>query len=158
MNKDDLMYLKPNFVAEPLVENWYAWSQLISPTTCGMYLINKNLPIMKSYMLSPKAHAAAVKNPHMLGGPFINYEGKFVEEITELYERTKNNNQDFFELSEAILKTEQLLKNEAKGGSLEALYAKLPGCLKGFVELVYDINDNPGIRFFEQLLYKSKFY
>ena len=30
------MYLKPNVVMEPLVDNWYAWSHLISPATAAM--------------------------------------------------------------------------------------------------------------------------
>jgi hypothetical protein len=41
---------------------------------------------------------------------------------------------------------------------MEALYSKVPDILKGYVELVYDLHDNPSIRFLEGLLYGSKFY
>ena len=42
--------------------------------------------------------------------------------------------------------------------SLEPLYEKVPEILKGYVELVYDLNNNPSFRFYEHLLYKSKYY
>ena len=34
----------------------------------------------------------------------------------------------------------------------------MPDILKGYVELVYDLNNNPSYRFFEALLYNSEFY
>jgi L-ascorbate metabolism protein UlaG (beta-lactamase superfamily) len=62
------------------------------------------------------------------------------------------------EFAEAIKTLDQMLVNEATGYSMEALYSKVPDLLKGYVELVYDLRDNPSIRFLEGLLYKSKFY
>jgi len=73
---DSLVYLKPNFVAEPMVDRWYAWTHLVSPATGCLNIKNRHVPIMKSYLLSPMAHAAAIKNPKMLGGPFIYNPGK----------------------------------------------------------------------------------
>lgn len=34
----------------------------------------------------------------------------------------------------------------------------MPENLKGYVELVYHLNNNPAIRYLEGLLYKSKYY
>src|SRR5437868_11052933 len=51
-----------------------------------------------------------------------------------------------------------MLKENARCYSMEALYDKVPEILKGYVELVYDLNNNPSFRFFESLLYKSRFY
>jgi len=51
-----------------------------------------------------------------------------------------------------------MIYKEAKGQSLENLYDKVPDILKGYVELVYDLNGNASFRFFEYLLYKSKYY
>ncbi|MEL7004456.1 MAG: MBL fold metallo-hydrolase, partial [Bacteroidota bacterium] len=51
-----------------------------------------------------------------------------------------------------------MLKGCAKGYSLEPLYEKVPEILKGYVELIYDLNHNPSFRIYESLLYKSKFY
>jgi len=158
MDNSALVYLKPNFVAEPLVQSWYAWAQLISPVSGALYLTKKNIPVMKSYMLSPKAHAAACRNPKMLGGPFIDYNGEKIEEITELYNQTIEKNPELFELAEAVSEVQKLLDNEAKGNALKELYEKIPECLQGYIELVYDLNDNPSIRFFESMFYESPFY
>lgn len=51
-----------------------------------------------------------------------------------------------------------MLKAHPRGHSLEEAYGKVPDLLKGLVELVYDLNNNPGYRFFEPLLYQTGFY
>ena len=38
------------------------------------------------------------------------------------------------------------------------MYAEVPACLQGYVELVYDLNNHPSFRLIEPLLYKSPFY
>jgi L-ascorbate metabolism protein UlaG (beta-lactamase superfamily) len=151
-------YLKPNVVIEPLVERWYAWSHLISPATAAMNVVGRHLKIMNSYIQSPQIHAAAVRNPKMLGGPFMDYKTPRVEDIKRLRETTRVDHADCIALAQAIAELDELLKKEAKGYSLEALYEKVPEILKGYVELAYDLNNNPSFRIFESLLYKSKFY
>ena len=151
-------YLKPNVVVEPLVQGWYAWSHLIAPATAAMNITGRHLKIMNSYIQAPKIHAAAVKNPKMLGGPFMDYEEERVAEIKELRTRTQQEQEDSINLAAAIKELDQMLKTKAKGHSLEALYDEVPEILKGYVELVYDLNDNPSFRFFEPLLYRSKYY
>ncbi|MFM7854940.1 MAG: MBL fold metallo-hydrolase, partial [Flammeovirgaceae bacterium] len=74
----------PNVVMEPLVDRWYAWSHLISPATAALNIVGRHLRIMNSYVQAPQVHAAAVKNPKMRGGPFIDLGGKHVEEIRNL--------------------------------------------------------------------------
>ncbi|MEO0934013.1 MAG: hypothetical protein AAFY21_09715, partial [Cyanobacteria bacterium J06641_2] len=37
MNKDKV-FLKPNAIAEPLINQWYAWSYLVPPATAAMYI------------------------------------------------------------------------------------------------------------------------
>lgn len=152
------MYLKPNVVIEPLVERWYAWSHLISPATAAMNVVGRHLKIMNSYVQSPQIHAAAVQNPKMLGGPFMDYKVPRVDDIKKLRESTKQNQADSIALAEAIVALEHMLKKEAKGYSLETLYDKVPEILKGYIELTYDLNNNPSFRLFESLLYKSKYY
>jgi L-ascorbate metabolism protein UlaG (beta-lactamase superfamily) len=51
-----------------------------------------------------------------------------------------------------------MLRANAKGFSLESLYALVPEPLRGYVELVYDLHNNPSFRLIEPLLYKSRFY
>lgn len=153
-----LFYLKPNVVIEPLVDRWYAWSHLISPATAAMNIVGRHLKIMNSYVQAPQIHAAAVKNPKMIGGPFIDYDSNRVDEIKKLIENTKETRKNSIELQLAIIELDKMLKTNANGYSLESLYSKVPDILKGFVELVYDLNNNPSFRIFESLLYKSDLY
>lgn len=156
--KDNTWYLKPNVIIEPLIERWYAWSHLVSPATAAMNVVGRHLKIMNSYIQSPQIHAAAVQNPKMLGGPFMDYKKQRVEDIRQLKEQTLQKQANMIAFSEAVVELDKMLKAHAKGYSLESLYEKVPELLKGYVELVYDINNNPSFRFFEALLYKSEFY
>jgi L-ascorbate metabolism protein UlaG (beta-lactamase superfamily) len=153
-----LFYLKPNVVIEPLIDRWHAWPHLISPATLAMNIVGRHLKIMNSYLQAPQIHAAAIKNPKMLGGPFMDYNGSRIEDVKRLKEDTIKNRAKLIELHSAIFELDKMLKTYAKGYSLEPLYEKVPEILKGYVELVYDLNNNPSYRFFESLLYKSEFY
>lgn len=151
-------YLKPNIVVEPLVDQWYAWSHLIPPAPAAMNITDRHMKIMESYITSPQVHAAAVKNPAMMGGPFIDYQGKRVDEIKALLERTKKERGHLIAMSKAIKDLDELLRTEATGYSLEPLYEKVPEVLKGYVELIYDLNNQPSFRLIEPLLYRGPYY
>jgi len=155
---DKTLYLKPNLVIEPLIAGWYAWSHIISPATASLNITKRHLEIMNSYVESPELHVAACQNPKMLGGPFIDYKEIRTEEVAALIEDTLKRQADLVELSVALRKLNKMLKASAKGYSLETLYAQVPDALKGYVELVYDLNNNPSFRVFEQLLFNSKYY
>jgi L-ascorbate metabolism protein UlaG (beta-lactamase superfamily) len=113
---------------------------------------------MDSYIAAPQIHASAVKNPKMLGGPFIDYDGKRVDEIRALREQIKKRRQKLLLLSAAIGTLNALLRGNAKGFTLHSLYARVPEILRGYVELVYDLNNQPSFRLIEPLLYKSEYY
>jgi L-ascorbate metabolism protein UlaG (beta-lactamase superfamily) len=151
------VYLRTNVVIEPLFDSWYAWSHLISPATAAMNITGRHLKIMSSYIQAPQIHAAAVQNPKMKGGPFMDHGGKRVDDIRSLKENTITSQKDLIDLSDAIRKLNEILE-KAKGYSLEPLYSEVPDILKGYVELVYDLNNQPSFRFYESLLYKSKYY
>ena len=76
-------YLRQNIQLEPLVDHWYAWPYLIPPATAARNITERHLKIMDSYIANPQMHANAVKNPKMMGGPFIDYGGKRVDEIRQ---------------------------------------------------------------------------
>jgi len=116
------------------------------------------MKIMDSYIKNPEVHAAAVKNPKMLGGPFMDYGGQRVDEVCALRDETKRKREAQIRFSTAISHLDAMLRTEAKGFSLQPLYAKVPEVLRGYVELVYDLNDYPSFRLFESLLYKSPYY
>ena len=155
---NDLLYLRPNIQAEPLFDNWYAWSHLIPPATAARNLTERHLKIMDSYINAPQVHAKAVQNPKLLGGPFIDYQGKRVDEIKTLRDRTKRQRSTLIEFSAALDSIDETLRAYAKGFSLQPLYQMVPDILKGYVELGYDLNNQPSVRLLEPLLYKSRFY
>lgn len=158
MTSERKLYLKQNVVVEPLFNQWYAWSYLISPVTSAMFINNLHLKIMQSFIDNPQVHISALKNPAMAGGPFINYEISRISEIKDLMEKTIKEQSHMLALAKAVNTLDTMLNNEAQGYSIEPIYQKIPDNLKGYVELVYDLNNNPSIRFIEGLLYKSKYY
>jgi L-ascorbate metabolism protein UlaG (beta-lactamase superfamily) len=151
-------YLKPNVKLEPLFNQWYAWPLLIPPATAAMNIVNSHLKIMKSYLLAPEVHVAATENPSLRGGPFMNYPVTRTKEVKALMERTMREQAPLIGLAGAIKTLSDTLRNEGKGYSLEPLYRKAPEELKGYVELVYDLNNNPSFRLIERLLYSSAYY
>jgi L-ascorbate metabolism protein UlaG (beta-lactamase superfamily) len=152
------LYLRPNIVMEPLIDQWYSWAHLIPPATAARNIAERHLRIMDSYISAPGAHAAAVKNPKLLGGPFMDYDGERTEEIKTLRDRTRRDRSHLLELSKAIGELDAMLRSRATGCSLECLYQDVPEPLRGYVELVYDLNNHPSFRLLEPLLYKSPYY
>ncbi len=158
MDHSEKYYLRQNIQVEPVIDHWYAWPHLIPPATASRNITERHLKIMDSYISNPQIHANAVKNPKMLGGPFIDHGGKRVDEIRSLRDRIKKERAHLLELSAALAALDAMLRESAKGHSLQALYLKVPDILRGYVELVYDLNNHPSFRLIEPLLYKSKYY
>lgn len=152
------VYLKHNIVAEPLFNQWHAWSYLIPPAPAAMFTANSHLKMMRSFVSAPEVHVAALKNPAMLGGTFINHPVSKVPEIKELMNQTIDECASMLELADAIKTLDTMVQAQAMGTSLEGLYREVPAPLRGYVELVYDINNHPAVRFIEGLLYRSRFY
>ncbi len=151
-------WLRQNVQIEPLWNRWYAWSHLISPATAAMNAANGHAKILKSYVSAPEVHAAAVQNPEMLGGPFVDYEGGRVDEIQALLERSQREQAPLHAFAAGVKALDELLAAEAKGMAMEPLYARVPEPLRGHVELVYDLGGTPRVRFLEPLLYRSAVY
>src|SRR5215213_868343 len=152
------LYLRENVLVEPLVNQWYAWAGLISPPAASMYISNSHMKTMQSFVEAPQVHVSALNNPAMIGGPFINYGSERAGDVRALLERTRKEQAHMLKLADAIRALDQLLLHEATGFSLEPLYRKVPDVLRGYVELAYDINNYPSMRFIEGLLYKSPYY
>src|ERR1700751_802260 len=150
--KSDNLFLRTNVMAEPLVDGWYAWAHLIPPATAARNLTERHLRIMDSYVESPETHQAAVKNPALLGGPFMDLGRNRVPEVKELRERIQRERGQLIDLSRSIEQLDALLREKATGYSVESVYAEVPYNLKGFVELVYALNNHPSFRLIESLL------
>ena len=151
-------YLKPNVVAEPLVDGWYAWAHLIPPATLARNISERHLKILESYIESPETHEAAVRDPRLLGGPFMDLKRRGVEEAKKLRDRTVRKCSHLLSLSRALKELDAMLREKATGFTLEPFYSEVPSPLQGYVELVYDLNNHPSFRLIEPLLYKSAYY
>jgi L-ascorbate metabolism protein UlaG (beta-lactamase superfamily) len=151
-------FLKPSVQIEPLVNRWYAWPHLIAPTTAALNTANLHLKIMRSFISAPQVHAAALKKPSMRGGPFLDLDPSRVGEVKEFADQTARDQAHIIQFAEAIKFLNEMMASEANGPSLEPLYQKVPDILKGYVELVYDLHNNPSARYLERLLYRSPFY
>src|ERR1700722_13984032 len=110
----DGLFLKPNVQIEPLFDRWYAWAHLIPPATAARNITERHLRIMDSYLSAPDMHAAAVKNPKMQGGPFIDYGGERVDEIKQLRVQTAARRARLLELSAAISELDRMLAEQAR--------------------------------------------
>lgn len=152
-----MRYLKPNVVIEPLIGNWYAWAHLVFPPTAALNIAERHLKIIRSFIQAPHIHAAAVKNPKMLGGPFMNFPVQDLEVVKNLEQELLHEQGHMLALAEAVGQLNTLIQHEATGYSLTSLYDKVPSPLKGRVELFYDIYNQPGYRFIEPLIYNSEY-
>lgn len=113
---------------------------------------------MESFIAAPKIHEKAAKDPKMKGGPFVDLKSEYVGAIEALREKTLAEQEDLVLLAEAIRSLNEMLEQKGRGYSIEPLYDEVPDILKGYVELVYDLNNNPSFRLIESLLYTSEFY
>lgn len=155
---DTLVRLRDNVIAEPLFNGWYVTLPMIAPHTSAMLVKNQHLKILKSYLLSPDMHVAAAADPAMRGGPFADIDKARLGEVRAHLDSTLACQRPLIQFAEGIEELDRLLQAEAKGFSLESLYARVPEALKGYVELVYDLNNVALIRFMEGLLYKSAYF
>src|SRR6267143_4617299 len=108
-------FLKPNVAVQPAFFGWYADIHMLAPATSAMKLANRCLKIMRSYVLAPDAHAAACRNPKMLGGPFADLEGGHVQEVRALIDRTVTEAAALLGFAAGIHELFQLLREHARG-------------------------------------------
>lgn len=156
--KRALRRLRDDVIAEPLINQWYAWSYLIPPASAARYLTESQLAVMDSFIAAPEVHVAALRDPAMRGGPFIDHGAERVAEVRELLERTRAGQPELIALSCAIAAAERLLAAHPRGDSMDRLYARLPEALRGYVELVVDARHQPSLRLHEGLLYRSGYF
>ena len=152
------VFVKPNLVVEPLVDKWYASSYLISPVTASLFFANHYLKMLQSFVSAPQVHIKALQERKMLGGPFIDYPAARVKEIRSLIDKTIAAHPETLRFAKGVRELNQLLAEKADGHTVEPLYSQVPEPLRGFVELVYDLNNAPSIRFMEGLLYHSRMF
>jgi hypothetical protein len=156
--KSGNLFLRQDVQAEPLVGRWFAWTNLISPGTAAFTVVERQLRAMESFVKSPDLHAASLRNPLLRSGPFIDLSADLVPEVATLVTQTRERCAAQMAFTQAVRDLGALLREQGKGGSLEALYREVPEILRGRVELYYDRHHRPDFRFFEALLYSSPLY
>jgi hypothetical protein len=158
MKKEALYCLADTTVIEPLVNQWPAWAQLLSPLPAGLHAANYQTSALRSYLEDPEAHVKASRDPEMIGGPFVDIPVERAGEVRELLARTEERQRRQIELAKVFTEFHNSLVDEATGQSLEPFYRTVPDMLGGYVELVYDYYNRPTVRCFESLLYESEYY
>src|SRR5438270_13079938 len=158
MPKEETYILADSTVIAPLVNYWPAWSYVISPVAASLHLLHYQLQTMRSYLQNPAAHFRASHDPSLMGGPFMNIPVERADEVGRLLAETETKQQGNVEFASAITEFCVRLSDEANGQSLESFYRAIPQRLRGCIELVYDYNNNPLVRFMEGLLYESAYY
>jgi L-ascorbate metabolism protein UlaG (beta-lactamase superfamily) len=142
MRAGDAVYLREDVRAEPLVNGFRAWPHLIAPHTYACNAITKHLPSLRA----------------ALGEASDRGDGARVDELRRRIGVFADERRQLIELGEAIKELDSLLLSSARGLSMEPLYARVPRPLRGFVELVYDRYNSPGVRFLEGAFYNSAYY
>ncbi len=157
MNQE-LMFLRPDVIIEPLVDKFYAWLHTLAPVQSAMNLAFLQVPLLESYVQSPQVHINASHNPKMRGGFFVNIEAERSGEVRDLLDSIKCDRAELLAFAAAVAEADEIIRQGATGFDLTPLYPRLPAALSGLVELAYDTNNQPSIRFIEPLAYESSIY
>lgn len=155
---EEPVFLRPDVIIEPLVDRFYAWLHTVAPVQAAMNLAYAQLPLLESYLQSPQVHINASRNPELRGGFFVNIDAGRSDEVRELVAAIRQNRAELLDFAAAITQAEEIVRQGATGFDLTPLYAKLPEALSGLVELAYDTNNQPSMRYIEPLVYESDFY
>jgi L-ascorbate metabolism protein UlaG (beta-lactamase superfamily) len=155
---DEPRFLRPDVIIEPLVDGFYAWLHTVAPVQAAMNLAVVQVPLLESYLQSPQVHVAASHNPQLRGGFFVNVEASRSDEVRDLLASIKSDRADLLAFAAAVAEAEEIVRQGATGFDLTPLYPKLPAALSGLVEIAYDTNNQPALRFIEPLVYESNAY
>lgn len=155
---DQQLFLRSKVIIEPLVDRFFAWPYTVAPVQAAMNLAFLQVPLLESYLQSPKVHIAASNNPELRGGYFINLPEERADEVRDLLAAIKRDRADMLRFAEAVKTGQELLRANATGFDLTPLYPKLPEELGGLVEMAYDTANQAQLRFIEPLVYKSPVY
>jgi L-ascorbate metabolism protein UlaG (beta-lactamase superfamily) len=153
LRRADPVFLRSDTKIEPLSAGWYTWGHLVPPVQQALNLAFRQVPLMRSFVANPSVHEAAASDPALLGAPFVQLQQSDVPRVAELLAQTVDGCGGLIQLGESLMAFSRQLKDSANGYSIEALYRELPACLGGLVELMYDLDNQPGIRLNEELAY-----
>lgn len=152
-------YLRENVYVDPLINQWYAWPNLVAPIPYAMYMTRTHRRLMNSFVKNAELHVLANRDPALAGGgEYVDCSVEQVDQVAELLRRCDSDLAIYGQLADAVRALDALVKQHKSGESLEPLYARVPDLLKGYVELFMDLYHQPSYRFIEGLLYRSPYY
>ncbi len=154
---DELVFLRQDVIAEPLVDGFYAWLHTVAPVQAAMNLAFSQVPLLESYLQSPQVHVNAAVNPDLRGGFFVNVPEARAGEVRELLASVKRERGAMLRLAGAVAAAEEVVRQGASGFDLTPLYPRLPGELAGLVEIGYDTSNQPQLRYLEPVAYEVAF-
>jgi L-ascorbate metabolism protein UlaG (beta-lactamase superfamily) len=155
---DEPRFLRPNVTVEPLADRFYATLHTVAPVQAALNLAFLQVPLLESYLKSPRVHVNACRNPQLRGGFFVDVEESRAAEVADLLAVVRRERAGMLGLAAAVAEADEIVRQGAAGFDLRPLYPRLPGVLSGLVELVYDTSNQPSVRFIEPLVYESGFY
>lgn len=155
---DEPRYLRSNVIIEALVDRFYAWLHSVAPVQGSMNLANVQVPLLESYVDSPRVHVAATNSPELRGGYFVGIEEARASEVADLLASIKRDRAEMLRFAAAVAEAEEMVRQTATGFDVTPLYGKLPPELNGLVEIAYDTSNQPSIHFLEPLAYASSLY
>lgn len=159
MTEDKIWYLREDAYVDPLINNWYAWPNLIAPVTYAMYMTRTHRRLMSSFVKNAQLHIMANQDPNLAGGgEFVDCTMEQLDQVKALLARYDTEFAVYGELAAAIKELDTLVKQHKSGESMEPLYDRVPELLKGYVELFMDLFHQPSYRLIEGLLYKTRYY
>lgn len=159
MASEKNLYLREDVYIDPLVNQWYAWPNLIAPVTYAMYMTKTHKRLMNSFVNNYELHIIANQDAGMAGGgEFVDCTREQVDDVRRLIDKFETRHGLCRELCEAVGQLDALLRGHTSGESIEPLYAQVPELLKGYVELFMDLYHQPSYRLIEGLLYQSRYY
>jgi len=150
-------YLRESVYFEPLIHQWYAWPYLIPPVCLALNFSSRNLRVMKSFLANPRLHQSAAKNASLAGGDFVDCTEDQVQDVRDLVEHIEREYASYAQIRDGVRELNDLLARQ-EGLSLEGLYASIPSCLRGYVELSYDLHHRASFRVIEGLAYEAGLY
>jgi L-ascorbate metabolism protein UlaG (beta-lactamase superfamily) len=156
---DRCWFLKENAYVDPLINQWYAWANLIPPVPYCMYMTRTHRRLMKSFVKNAELHILANQDPTLAGGgEFVDCTVEQLDQVKDLLRRYDSEFAFYGRLAEAVEELDALMRQHKSGETIEPLYEKVPELLKGYVELFMDLYHQPAYRLIEGLLYRSPYY
>ena len=94
---------------EPLIYQWPAWLNLVSPLTSGFFFQNHYMKLLRSFVEYPQLHQQACKDPKLTGGFFVNLNDEFHEQANHLLHDMNEKLAPLIALTNDILRFNELM-------------------------------------------------